>query len=55
MKSTPKKVYSEQDDPMKVKSSRLPNWHIRKAIKIGKGSFSKGVRESIEQFKEEKQ
>lgn len=53
MKPAPKKVYSVQEDPMKVTSARLPNWHIRKAKKIGKGSFSNEVRASIEQFKEE--
>lgn len=42
-----------QEEPLAVKSARLPYWHIRKAIKIGDGNFSDGIRKALENFKKE--
>lgn len=42
------KVYTEQEDPLKVASVRLSFWHIRVAKKMGDGCFSTGVRNAIE-------
>lgn len=40
--------YTEQDDPLMVKSVRLSNWHIRFARKLGDGSLSEGIRIALE-------
>lgn len=40
-----------QEDPLVVKSVRLPYWHIRRANKIGNGNFSDGIRLALENFK----
>lgn len=42
------KIYTEQDEPLKVSSVRLPFWHIRLAKKLGSGSISKGIRHALE-------
>lgn len=42
------RIYTEQDDPLKIVSMRLPNWHVRVARKLGKGNLSEGVRIALE-------
>lgn len=43
-------AYTYQEEPLKVVSARLSFWHIRKAKKIGKGSFTQGIRNAIEHY-----
>lgn len=43
-------AYTYQEEPLKVVSVRLTFWHIRKAKKIGKGSFTQGIRNAIEHY-----
>lgn len=49
-KSLTNRVYTNQEEPLKVVSIRLSNWHIRKAKKVGDGSFTDGIRKVIEQY-----
>lgn len=42
------RIYTEQEEPLRVVSVRLPNWHIRAAKKLGDGVISEGVRTAIE-------
>lgn len=42
------RIYTEQEDPLEVKSVRLTNWHIRHAKKLGNGSLSEGIRLALE-------
>lgn len=45
-------INTYQEVPLKVKAVRLPFVLIRRAIKIGKGCFSTGIRKALEEYRE---
>lgn len=42
------RVYTEQNENLKLISARLSNWHIRKAKKLGNGVLTEGLRIALE-------
>lgn len=45
------RIYTDQNEPLKPSSVRLPFWHVREARRIGKGNLSEGIRIALEFFK----